>query len=143
MNRFVLCLATILSAAPCLAETELPTTQEPKLYEQYLTLQQMQQRLSQRSLEDQTRLQPHMQRAERRACQRLRQDRQEQVHNDDYRPRVAINSLRLFNSSNGIARRFAKLAIVLYGPARLGLHQRWTQYYFRTLGRMVHAREAL
>ena len=87
MKFLCLSLAFILSAAVCFAENESPQpkAQEPKLYDHYLALQHMQQALSKRSLEDQTRLQPQMQRAERQACQRLRQEREERVSRDEYR----------------------------------------------------------
>ncbi len=87
MKKFVLVVLMICPVAVYSAETEpLPTqTEAPKLYDHYLSLKQMQESLTGRSLEEQARLQPQMQRAERRACHRLRQDRQEQVHHDDYR----------------------------------------------------------
>lgn len=87
MKFCCLFLAFILSAAVCLAENESPQpkVQGPKFYDHYLALQQMQQSLSKRSLEEQTRLQPQMQRAERQACQRLRQEREERVSKEEYR----------------------------------------------------------
>lgn len=59
--------------------------QEPKLYDHYVALQEMQQTLFQRSFDDQARLQPQIQRAERQACERLRQERQERVPKEEYR----------------------------------------------------------
>ncbi|MBH0178254.1 MAG: hypothetical protein HP491_10405 [Nitrospira sp.] len=58
---------------------------EPQLYDHYLSLKRMQESLAARSLEEQTRLQPHLQQAERKACDRLRRERQEHVPKEDYR----------------------------------------------------------
>jgi hypothetical protein len=88
MKKFGLCLALVLSSALCLAETqpapEAPND-EPKLYDHYLTMQQMQMKLGQRSLDEQQRLQPQMRRAELAACQRLKKDREEGVSAEVYR----------------------------------------------------------
>jgi hypothetical protein len=68
------------------AEPEPPAqAQEPKVYDHYLSLKQMQESLAGRSLEEQTRLQPHLQRVERQACDQLRRDRQERVSVEEYR----------------------------------------------------------
>jgi hypothetical protein len=68
------------------AEPEQPAqAQEPKVYDHYLSLKQMQESLAGRSLEEQTRLQPHLQRVERQACDQLRRDRQERVSVEEYR----------------------------------------------------------
>ena len=69
------------------AETAPPPTQtaEPKLYDHFVGMQQTQERLSQRPPEEQKLLQPQIRRAELQACQRLRQDRQEGVPEDEYR----------------------------------------------------------
>jgi hypothetical protein len=48
-------------------------------------MQQMQIRLSQRSLEDQERLQPQLHMAELAACQRLKKDRKEGIPAEEYR----------------------------------------------------------
>lgn len=87
MKGAALLFFLIYPAFVCLAETELPTSQvqEPNLYDHYMALQQMQGALLQRSQEDQARLQPQMQRAEREACQRLREEREAQVSRDEYR----------------------------------------------------------
>jgi hypothetical protein len=45
----------------------------------------MQESLAGRSLEEQTRLQPQIQRAERQACERVRRERQERVPKEEYR----------------------------------------------------------
>ena len=85
MKTLVLFLPLILVATTVSAESEQPTVEEPQLYDHYVALQQMQRTLFHRSPEDQARLQPQMQRAERRACQRLRHERQELVPQEDYR----------------------------------------------------------
>ena len=81
MKQFVLLMLLLFPGAAYSAEIEPPLTQteEPKLYDHYLSLKQMQESLAGRSLEEQTRLQPQIQRAERQACQRLRRERQERV----------------------------------------------------------------
>ena len=86
MKVFALCLCVILPVAVCMAETETPTTgiQEPTLYDHMLGMRQTQEQLSRRSPEQQERLQPQIRRAELQACQRLRQDRQEGVREEEY-----------------------------------------------------------
>jgi len=87
MKTFVVCLCLIFPVAVCVAETETPTTktQEPQLYDHMVRMRQTQEQLLQRSTEEQERLQPQIRRAELQACQRLRQDRQEGVQDDEYR----------------------------------------------------------
>ena len=88
MKKLGLCLALVLSAGPCPAETqsthEAPAN-EPKLYDHYLDMQQMQMKLGQRTFDEQQRLQPQMHRAELAACQRLKKDREEGVSSERYR----------------------------------------------------------
>lgn len=69
------------------AETEpvLAQSGESKLYNHYLDLKRMQESLAGRSLEDQTKLQPQVQRAERKACRQIRKERREGVLREDYR----------------------------------------------------------
>lgn len=69
---------------PQQSETQDYTT-EPNLYDHYVSLKRMQERLAGRSLDEQARLQPQIQRAQRMACERLRKDRQERVSREDYR----------------------------------------------------------
>ena len=87
MKKFVLLVFLMCPLAVYSAETEPPPTQteEPKLYEHYLSMQRMQENLAGRSLEEQARVQPQIQRAERQACQRLRRERQEGVPDEEYR----------------------------------------------------------
>lgn len=87
MKQFVLLMLLLCPGAVCSAETEPPSThtEEPKLYDHYLSLKRMQESMAGRSLEEQTRLQPQIQRAEQQACQRLRRERQERVPKEEYR----------------------------------------------------------
>jgi hypothetical protein len=85
MYTFALFLSLMFSAATASAESEQPTVEQPRFYDHYMALQQMQRSFFQRSPEDQARLQPQMHGAERRACQRLSQERQQQVSKEDYR----------------------------------------------------------
>jgi len=87
MKQFLLLMFLLCPGAVYSAETVPPLTQseEPKLYDHYLSLKRMQESLAGRSLEEQTRLQPQIQRAERQACQRLRRERQENVPKEEYR----------------------------------------------------------
>ncbi len=82
---FALFLSLMFSAAAVSAESEQPIAEQPRLYDDYMALQQMQRSFFQRSPEDQARLQPQMHGAERQACQRLSQERQQQVSKEDYR----------------------------------------------------------
>ena len=87
MKTFTLCFVLLFPVAVCLAETEPSTTQtrEPELRDHFMGMRQTQERLAQLSPEEQTRLQPQIRRAELQACDRLRQDRQEGVPEEDYR----------------------------------------------------------
>ena len=86
MKQFVMLVLLMFPVAVYSAETGPPPTQtEPKLYDHYLSLKHMQESLSGRSLEEQTRLQPQIQREERQACQQLRRERQERVPKEEYR----------------------------------------------------------
>ena len=88
MKKIGLCLALVLWSGPCLGETEYigeTPNDKLKLYDHYVAMQQMQMRMSQRSLEDQTRFQPQIHRAELAACQRLKKDREEGVPGEVYR----------------------------------------------------------
>ena len=87
MKKFVLLAFLLCPAVVYSAEPEPPPTQagEPKLYDHFVGMRLTQERLSQRSPEAQERLQPQIRRTELQACQRLRQDRQEGVREDEYR----------------------------------------------------------
>ena len=83
----VMLYAAEASEPPTPPEAEAPPTppEEPNLYDHYVSLKRMQERLATRSLEDQAKLQPQMQRAQRKACERLRKDHQERITREDYR----------------------------------------------------------
>jgi hypothetical protein len=83
----VLLVLLLFPAAVYSAETEPAPTQrqEPRLYDHYLALKRMQESMSGRSLEDQARLQPQINRAERQACEQVRRERQERVSKEEYR----------------------------------------------------------
>jgi hypothetical protein len=80
---FLLCPVAVYSAEK--AEPPPTQTAEPKLYDHYLSVMRMQERLAGRSLEEQARLQPQLQRAEQLACDRVRRDRQNGVPKEEYR----------------------------------------------------------
>ena len=67
------------------AEAPETTPDEPRLYDHYVALKRMQERLASRPLDEQAKLQPQMQRAQGRACEQLRKDRQERIRREDYR----------------------------------------------------------
>ena len=87
MRKIVLIVLLLSPMATYSAETELVPSQneKPKLYDHYLTLKRMQESMASRSLDEQARLQPQIDRAERRACEQVRRERQEGVPKEDYR----------------------------------------------------------
>lgn len=76
---------TKVESAPSSPEDPAQMAQEPKLYDHYVALKRMQERLASRSLEEQAKLQPQMQRAQGRACEQLRKDHRERIPREDYR----------------------------------------------------------
>ncbi len=80
-------LLLILSATISWAESEpeKPQVQEPTLYEHYHILKRMQENIAARTIDEQTKLQPQIQREQRQACERLRKDHRERVSKDEYR----------------------------------------------------------
>ena len=60
-------------------------SQEPTLYDQYVSLKHIQERLAGRSPEEQAKLQPQIQRAQGKACERLRKDHLERIPREEYR----------------------------------------------------------
>ena len=86
MKTLPLCLAIWISVAVSSAhvESSFAQAQEPELYDHFVAMQQTQQRLSQLSPEEKERLQPKVRRAEIQACQKLWQDQQKGVSEDDY-----------------------------------------------------------
>lgn len=86
MRKMLLLLFLLCPVAVYSTEPETPSTQkEPKLYDYYLSLQHMQESMATRSLEEQAQLQPHLNRAEQKACEQVRRERQERVPKEDYR----------------------------------------------------------
>ena len=87
MKKYVLLVFLLCPGAVYSAETEAPPnqTEEPKLYDHYLSLKRMQERMAGRSLEEQSRLQPQIRRAELEACEQVRLERQAQVPKEEYR----------------------------------------------------------
>jgi hypothetical protein len=86
MHAFLLLVLVLCSATLYAAEAETPSAQqEPRLYDHYLALKRMQESLAGRSLDEQARLQPQINRAERRACEQVRRERQEGVPKENYR----------------------------------------------------------
>jgi hypothetical protein len=87
MKLLILC-GCLLFAVPAYAaeaDTSPNVTPEPNLYDHYVSLKHMQERLAGRSLEEQAKLQPQIQRAQQKACARLRKDHQERVSREEYR----------------------------------------------------------
>lgn len=86
MRKMVLLMFLLYPVAVYSAEPETSSAQkEPRLYDHYLSLQRMQESMAGRSLDEQARLQPQINRAERRACEQVRRERQEGVPKEDYR----------------------------------------------------------
>ena len=86
MHAFLLLALVLCSATLYAAEAETPSAQqEPRLYDHYLALKRMQESLAGRSLDEQARLQPQINRAERQACEQVRRERQEGVPKENYR----------------------------------------------------------
>ena len=78
---FLLCPVAIYSAEPDTSSLQ----KEPRLYDHYMSLQRLQESMAGRSLEEQARLQPHLNRAEQKACEQVRHERQEGILKEDYR----------------------------------------------------------
>lgn len=87
MKKWILCGCLLYSVAAYAAEADTlpPVAEEPTLHDHYVALKQMQERLAGRSLEEQAKLQPQIQREQQKACQRLRKDHQERMPREQYR----------------------------------------------------------
>jgi Spy/CpxP family protein refolding chaperone len=87
MRLLVFCGCWLLAVAAYAAEAETSpqVIQEPTLHDHYVAMKQMQERLAGRSLDEQAKLQPQIQRAQQKACQRLRKDHQERIPREEYR----------------------------------------------------------
>lgn len=86
MRKMVLLVFLLYPMALYSAETEAPPAQkEPRLYDHYLALKRMQESMAGRSLDEQARLQPQINRSERQACEQIHRERQEGVPKENYR----------------------------------------------------------
>jgi hypothetical protein len=86
MRKIMLLVLLLSPVAVYSAETEAPPAQnEPRLYDHYLVLKRVQESMAGRSLDEQARLQPQINRAERQACEQVRRERQEGVPKEEYR----------------------------------------------------------
>lgn len=87
MKLWLLCGCLLFPVTSYAAEVETPPApvEEPNLYDHYVALKHMQERLAGRSLEEQAKLQPQIQRAQQKACARLRKDHQERIPREEYR----------------------------------------------------------
>jgi hypothetical protein len=86
MRKIVLLVLLLSPVAVYSAETEAPPDQkEPRLYDHYIALKRLQENMAGRSLDEQARFQPQINRAERQACEQVRRERQEGVPKEDYR----------------------------------------------------------
>lgn len=87
MKILVLCVLLLVPFAVNAAEPEAGQTEapEPTLYDHYHSLKRMQESLAGCSVEAQGRMQSQIQRAERKACDRLRKERSDGMPKEDYR----------------------------------------------------------
>lgn len=87
MKNWILCgcLFFPVAAYGAEADTSPQVTEEPTLHDHYVSMKHMQERLAGRSPEEQAKLQPQIQRAQRKACERLRKDHQERIPREEYR----------------------------------------------------------
>jgi hypothetical protein len=108
MKVFVLCGVLSLSVGTYAGEpdTSPKVIEEPTLHDHYVAMKQMQQRLAGRSLDEQAKMQPQIQRAQQKACARLRKDHQERVPSIVVREETNSSCFR-WSLNNG-ARRVGK-----------------------------------
>jgi hypothetical protein len=87
MKILGLCLVLIFPAAICWAEAEpeKAQVQEPTLYDHYHAMKRLQEAAASRTIDEQARFQPLIQREQRLACEKLRKDHQDRVSRDEYR----------------------------------------------------------
>ena len=87
MKLCILCGCLLFAVATYAAEAEMSSAppEEPNLYDHYVSMKQMQEHLAGRSLEEQAKLQPQIQRAQSQACARLQKDHQERIPREEYR----------------------------------------------------------
>ena len=87
MKLYILCGCFLFPIVSFAAEIDTATNppEEPNLYDHYVSLKRMQERLAGRSLDEQAKLQPQIQRAQQKACARLQKDHQERITREEYR----------------------------------------------------------
>lgn len=87
MKSWVLwgCLLVPVMSYAAEVDPQPAAEEEPNLHDHYVALKRMQERLAGRSLDEQAKMQPQIQRAQRMACERLRKDHQERIPREDYR----------------------------------------------------------
>jgi hypothetical protein len=86
MKILGLCLLLILPAISwAQSEPDQPQVQEPSLYDHYLSLKHMEESLGTRTVDEQARLQPQIQRAQRLACEKLEREHRAGVPKEEYR----------------------------------------------------------
>ena len=88
MKSWILCASLLLCPVSLYAaEAETPPIpmEEPNLYDHYVSLKRMQERLAGLPLEEQAKRQPQIQRAQQKACERLQKDHQDRVPKENYR----------------------------------------------------------
>ena len=83
----MLCCMLLFAVAAYAEESDTSPQgiQEPTLHDHYVSLKHMQESLAGRSLDEQAKLQPKIQRAQRKACERLQKDHHERIPREDYR----------------------------------------------------------
>jgi len=86
MKLWLLSLCLLFPVISFAAEDDTPPAAEaePNLHDHYIDLKRMQERLAGRSLEEQAKLQPQIERAQRKACAQLRKDHRERVPREEY-----------------------------------------------------------
>jgi hypothetical protein len=92
MKILGLCLLLTLLATMCWAESESkkpeeqkPEEQEPSLYDHYHAMKRLQEAAASRTIDEQARFQPLIQKEQRLACERLRKDHRKRVQKEEYR----------------------------------------------------------
>jgi hypothetical protein len=97
MKILGLCLLLTLLPTMCWAESESqkpeeqkpeeqkPEEQEPTLYDHYHAMKRLQEAAASRTIDEQARFQPLIQKEQRLACERLRKDHRKRVQKEEYR----------------------------------------------------------
>jgi hypothetical protein len=87
MKSWILWGCLLFPVTSYAAEDDTPPAaeEEPNLHDHYVALKRMQERLAGRSLDEQAKMQPQLERAQRKACAQLRKDHRERVPREEYR----------------------------------------------------------